>query len=119
MIGIDVVDVERLRRALARSERLESRLFTPAERAYCVARHDPVVHLAGTLAAKEAVIKALELGPLVAWSGRIEVVRAESGAPAAYVDGDLRCSVSISHDGGVAVAVALAQPPGDRSSANS
>lgn len=112
MIGIDVVDVERLRTALARTPRLEGRLFTAVERTYCEAMFDPVVHLAGTLAAKEATIKALGLGPLVAWSSRIEISRSSTGAPSASVDGQARCRVSISHDGGVAVAVALAAPPG-------
>ncbi|HEX2235707.1 MAG TPA: 4'-phosphopantetheinyl transferase superfamily protein, partial [Actinomycetota bacterium] len=62
MIGVDVVDIERLRAVLERRPRMEERLFTPAERAYCSGRVNPVEHLAGTLAAKEAVIKALRLG---------------------------------------------------------
>jgi holo-[acyl-carrier protein] synthase len=107
MIGVDVVDVERLRVALSRSPRLEERIFTKRERAHARASMDPVVHLAGTLAAKEAVIKALELGPLMAWSSRIEIVRRESGAPEGHVAGKV-VRVSISHDGPVAVAVALA-----------
>ncbi len=108
VIGIDVVDIERLRTALARTPALRRRLFTPGELSYCEARPDPVVHLAGTLAAKEAVIKALRLGPLAAWARRIEVTRAPSGAPSARVDGLGSCAVSISHDAGVAVAVAVA-----------
>lgn len=109
MIGVDVVSIERLRAALSRSPRLELRLFTLGEREYCSSRKDPVVHLAGTLAAKEAVIKALDLGPLVAWAGRIEITRSSSGSPHAHVDGKGRCLISISHDGGVAVAVALSR----------
>lgn len=108
MIGIDVVDIARLRTALARSPRLEDKLFTKTERIYCRRQTDPVVHLAGTLAAKEAVIKALDLGPLAAWSGRIEIERGESGVPVGSVPSkDARIPVSISHDGPVAVAVAL------------
>ena len=108
MIGIDVVDVARLRTALERSPKLEARLFTPAERAYCRSRRNRVQHLAGTLAAKEAVIKALRLGPLPAWAQRIEVRRSSDGVPSAVVAGT-EVPVSISHDGPVAVAVALAQ----------
>ncbi|HEX2235627.1 MAG TPA: 4'-phosphopantetheinyl transferase superfamily protein, partial [Actinomycetota bacterium] len=92
-----------------RRPRMEERLFTPAERAYCSGRVNPVEHLAGTLAAKEAVIKALRLGSLAAWGARIEVVRAPSGEPRALVGGRT-VAVSISHDGPVAVAVALALP---------
>lgn len=107
MLGVDVVDVERLRTTLARSPGLEARLFTKAERTYCGKHTDPTGHLAGTLAAKEAVIKALDLGSLVAWARRIEIDRRPSGRPVATVEGRV-VPVSISHDGGVAVAVALA-----------
>jgi holo-[acyl-carrier protein] synthase len=107
VIGVDVVDVARLEQALARTPRLEARLFTPAERAYCRATHNRTQRLAGTLAAKEAVIKALRLGPLAPWVQRIEVRRGPDGVPTAVV-GDTEIAVSISHDGPVAVAVALA-----------
>lgn len=111
VIGIDVVDVARLARGLERVPGLEARLFTKNERAYCRAKRDPITRLAGTLAAKEAVIKALQLGPLVAWAGRIEVTRLETGAPLVRIEGrDEVVQLSISHDGGVAVAAALALP---------
>lgn len=108
-LGVDVVDVDRIRSALA-SDGLERRLFTLTERRYCAAKPDPAIHYAGTLAAKEAVIKALGLGPLVAWARCIEIERADDGAPVAYVQvGATKriVPVSISHDGGVAVAIAL------------
>jgi len=110
MLGVDVVDVERLRTTLARSPGLESRLFSESERTYCADHTDPARHLAGTLAAKEAVIKALDLGTLVGWARRIEIERRPSGQPVATVDGKV-VPISISHDGGVAVAVALATNP--------
>lgn len=110
MIGVDVVAIERLRERLTATPRLAERLFTEAERAYCERAADPIVHFAGTLAAKEAVIKALRLGSLTAWARRIEIERDSSGAPSAWVrSGDVKTAVevSISHDAGVAVAVAL------------
>jgi holo-[acyl-carrier protein] synthase len=108
VVGIDVVDIERLRAALARSARVSDRLFTPGERAYCEARSDPIVHFAGTLAAKEAVIKALGLGPLPVWGRRIEIVRDARG-PKVHVTGAdaAGVNISISHDAGVAVAIAV------------
>ncbi|MFN2488291.1 MAG: holo-ACP synthase [Actinomycetota bacterium] len=106
MIGVDVVDIARFRAALQRTPALERRLFTRAERDYCRAAPDPVLRLAGTLAAKEAVIKALRLGSLAAWGARIEIARRADGAPRARV-GAREIAVSISHDGPVAVAVAL------------
>lgn len=109
MIGIDAVHIDRLRDLLARMPAAEQRLFTEVERKYCAAHSDPVLHLAGTLATKEAVIKAAGLGPLVSWCRRIEVQRQTSGAPKVTIDGHPHggIGVSISHDGGVAVAVAI------------
>jgi holo-[acyl-carrier protein] synthase len=107
-LGIDMVDVARLRTALARSPRLEERLFTKAERKYCTSKPDPAVHFGGTLAAKEAVIKALKLGRLVEWCGRIEISRGTSGEPGAAIDGGpATVEVSISHERDMAVAVAM------------
>jgi holo-[acyl-carrier protein] synthase len=115
VIGIDVVDVARLAAALERMPSLEARLFTEAERTYCNAKSDPTTRFAGTMAAKEAVIKALRLGPLNAWARRIEITRGPGGEPYARVEGRAdRLPVSISHDGGVAVACALALPGLDR-----
>lgn len=113
MIGIDAVDIERLRALIEREPRAETHLFTEGERAYCNGYPDPILHLAGTLATKEAVIKAASLGPLVSWCRRIEVQRGRSGAPRVYVDGgeDREINVSISHDKGLAVAVAVMKEP--------
>ncbi len=108
-LGVDVVDVDRIRTALG-SNGLERRLFTLTERRYCGSKPDPAIHFAGTLAAKEAVIKALGLGPLAAWARCIEIEREDNGAPIAHVQmGATKriVPVSISHDGGVAVAIAL------------
>ena len=110
MIGVDVVAVGRMREMLIRSPRLKTRLFTEGERIYCEGMPDPAAHFAGTLAAKEAVMKALQVGSLGAWARRIEISRNTAGAPAASVIGTEPGSlaISISHDGGVAVAVAVA-----------
>ena len=113
MVGVDVVDVARLRESFERSPRLEHRLFTETERDYCRRGFDPVVSFAGTLAAKEAVIKALRLGTLAGWAARVEITRDAAGTPRARVRGDgwtRAAEVSISHDGGIAAAVALALP---------
>jgi holo-[acyl-carrier protein] synthase len=110
MIGIDAVDVERLRDVMERSLGTEQRLFTTGERNYCRSRVDPVTHFAGTLAVKEAVIKAARLGSLAVWGRRIEVRRDDSGAPRVAIEGfpGRSFAISISHDGPVAVAVAMA-----------
>lgn len=59
MIGVDLLEVGRLERALARRPRLAQRLFRPGELAYASSRRRPAVHLAARFAAKEAALKAL------------------------------------------------------------
>ena len=107
MIGIDVVDVTRFTAVVERSPRFVERFFTASERARCQEDADPPRHLAGIFAAKEATMKALGTVPAVAYARRIEISHEPTGAPVATFE-DRRVQVSISHDGGVAVAVALA-----------
>jgi holo-[acyl-carrier protein] synthase len=59
--GIDLLEIDRLERALARHPTLEERLFSDAERAYAHSRARPAQHLAARWCAKEAVTKALGL----------------------------------------------------------
>ena len=59
MIGIDVLDISRLERALERRPRLAQRLFSERELEFCRARAQPGKHLAARFCAKEAAVKAL------------------------------------------------------------
>ena len=61
-VGTDLIEIERIRRALARYERFRERCFTAAERAYCDSRPNPAESYAGRFAGKEAVGKALGFG---------------------------------------------------------
>ncbi|MGH7361409.1 MAG: holo-ACP synthase [Candidatus Methylomirabilales bacterium] len=61
-VGTDLVSVPRLRQAVTRRDRLLHRLFTEAEVAECRRRADPAPHLAARFAAKEACLKALQIG---------------------------------------------------------
>src|SRR5690349_17624660 len=111
--GIDLLDIDRLERALERRPRLAERLFTDAERAYAAARARPGQHLAARFCAKEAVAKALGLE---AWSWRdIEVV-GDGGPPEVRLHGaaavrarelGVRVSVSLTHTRRDAAAVAI------------
>jgi holo-[acyl-carrier protein] synthase len=84
VIGIDVLEVARLERALARRPALASRLFTDDERAYADAHARPAIHLAARFCAKEAVAKALALE---SWPfGDVEVV-ATATAPEVRLSG--------------------------------
>ena len=76
-IGIDATDLPRVADILGRyGDRFLRRVFTDGEIAYCTKRRDPVPHLAGRFAVKEAAMKALGTGQSrgVMWKD-IEVVR--------------------------------------------
>ncbi|MDP8992494.1 MAG: holo-ACP synthase [Actinomycetota bacterium] len=86
-LGIDAVELDRFRRALARRPGLVRRLFTEGERAYGERFSDPVPRLAARFAAKEAAMKALGVG-LGAFSFHdVEVARQPGGAPVLRVTG--------------------------------
>jgi holo-[acyl-carrier protein] synthase len=115
-VGIDLLDVDRLERALERRPRLAERVFTDAERAYAAARARPAMHLAARFCAKEAVAKALGLA---AWSWRDVEVVATGAAPEVRLSGGVaaRASelgvtavVSLTHTDTTAGAVALLKP---------
>jgi holo-[acyl-carrier protein] synthase len=90
--GIDMIEVERVERALQRpstGERFRSRVFTTGEIAYCESRgHPRFQSYAARFAAKEATMKALGTGwnRNVGW-GEIEVVRERGRAPTIKLSG--------------------------------
>jgi holo-[acyl-carrier protein] synthase len=114
-IGIDLLEIERLERALERRPRLAQRVFTAAELEYAAARGRPGRHLAARFAAKEAVVKALGLRGFR--PREIEVVPGEpptvrlSGRTAEEAGGR-RVAISLTHSRENAAAVALAEPSG-------
>src|SRR6185295_4245278 len=84
-VGLDLMDIERLERALERRPRLADRLFSEAERAYAASRARPGQHLAARFCAKEAVTKALALDVLRPLE--IEVAHGPAGEPRAVLSG--------------------------------
>ena len=113
-VGVDLIEIERIRRALERYPSFRERCFTEAERAYCDSRPNPAQHYAARFAGKEAVGKALGFGvarafawrdveiagrpkPSVTLSGRVAGVGRAVGAGA--------IDLSMSHSRGLAVAV--------------
>jgi holo-[acyl-carrier protein] synthase len=66
-VGTDLIEIERIRRSLARYERFRERCFTEAERAYCDSKPNPPQHYAARFAGKEAVGKALGSGVRFTW----------------------------------------------------
>jgi hydroxyethylthiazole kinase-like uncharacterized protein yjeF len=111
--GIDVLAIERMARAVRRSGAgFLAKAFTPGELAYCEGRAD---RLAGRWAAKEAIIKCFDRTPICFPRRRIEVLAAETGAPAVRLLGDdsrgARVEVSITHQAGIAIASAWLEMP--------
>jgi holo-[acyl-carrier protein] synthase len=91
-IGIDIIEVRRIREVLLRTPRFRERVFTAAERAYCDSRGAArAQHYAARFAAKEAMLKALQTG----WRGGIswqdvEIASRDSSAPYLVLHGPVQ-----------------------------
>ncbi len=79
MVGIDILEVERIRQALKKESFLK-RVFTTEELKYVQKYKDSVSHLAGFFCAKEAVMKALVDCKNISFSN-IEICHEKSGKP--------------------------------------
>ena len=111
-IGVDVVEIARLRSALRRTPSLAARLFTEGERGRGPAS------LAACFAAKEAAAKALGAPTGLRWAD-VEVTYDGAGRPSLATNGTvadeaarrgvLRWHLSITHDGGLSVAMVVAE----------
>jgi holo-[acyl-carrier protein] synthase len=111
-IGVDVADISRLEQALARTPALAARLFAESE----LGR--PAQSLAGCFAAKEAVAKALGAPAGLRWTDAV-IGHDAAGRPVLEVLGTVAAAaaalgvsawhVSISHDGGLSVAMVVAE----------
>ena len=114
-IGVDTVDIDRFSRQLERTPALRTRLFAPAEQTL------PIASLAARFAAREALIKALGDSHTLGWHD-MEVVKNEHRAPAfagseALTEvlqrlGGGRVHLSMSHDGGSAIAFVIVEAAG-------
>jgi len=117
--GIDTVEVARFQRFLDEgNQRLLDRLFTPLEQGYCSTKKQAAACYAARFAAKEAFLKALGTGLRdgINWT-EIEVVNTPLGKPELRLSGTAaklleqlggsRPHLSLSHDGGQAVAMVI------------
>ncbi|HEY7954602.1 MAG TPA: holo-ACP synthase [Polyangia bacterium] len=118
-VGIDLAPIGRMAEAMARHEgRLEARLFTDGERAFCRARAEPMQHFAARFAAKEATLKALRVPAGLSWH-ELEVMTDDHGAPrlelhgvaarAAESAGVRKLHLSLTHAGDQAIAFVVAE----------
>jgi holo-[acyl-carrier protein] synthase len=120
-LGVDIVEIDRMRGALERHPRMKERIFSAAERAYCDKRNKPEVHYALRFAAKEAVLKALGTGFAGMSFQDVEVVRDAGGRPSPKLHGraaevaeeigvvEMHLSLSYTHTTAVASAVAITE----------
>lgn len=113
-VGVDLIEIERIRKALARHAGFRERCFTEAERAYCDGKPNPAQHYAGRFAGKEAVGKALGCGVHFTWK-EIEIVGRPkpgvvlAGRTKAWAErvGAGRIELSMTHSRELAAAVAV------------
>lgn len=120
-IGVDVVDIERMRRVVGRQPRFAERVFTDSERTYCEAGFDPAERFAARFAAKEAGLKALGVGLGGADFLDLAVDKRSSGEPVLLVTGRAADRarllgidswlLTLSHSETVACAVAVGLAP--------
>lgn len=91
-IGIDIVEVYRIRETLTRTPRFAERVFTESEREYCESKAAAAAQsYAARFAAKEAFLKALKTG----WRGKItwrdmEILNDKEGVPSLEISGEAR-----------------------------
>ncbi len=114
-VGVDIIENERMAKAMARRPRLLDRVFTRQEREYCLSKANPARHFAARFAAKEAVGKALGRG-VPSWQ-EIEVTSSAGGRPQVRISGGAEAaalaagtgtiSLSISHTDFASIAVAV------------
>ncbi|MFZ5642990.1 MAG: holo-ACP synthase [Bacillota bacterium] len=118
-IGTDIVEIKRIKDIAERKGfRFLKRLFTDCEIEYCYKGADPFQCLAARFAAKEAVLKSLGTGLAGCRWTDVEVLRDGLSAPYIVLSGNAadiagskgieKVLVSISHDGGMALAFAIA-----------
>lgn len=125
-VGVDLVEVARVRSLLEDNPAAETELFTAREIRYCAGKRNRYARLAARFAAKEAALKALGtgLGPRMRWTD-VEVVNEPLGRPrlrlhgaaaeAAGAPGSWSAEISLTHtdDHAMAQAVLLLPPAAD------
>jgi len=120
-VGVDLIEIERVERALARYPRFRERVFTQAEQAYCDSRPRPAQHYAARFAGKEAVGKALGFGVARAFAWK-DVEIAGRPKPSVSLTGRLAAwsqrvgagaiDLSLTHSKGLAAAVCVVADAG-------
>jgi holo-[acyl-carrier protein] synthase len=115
-VGVDLIEIERVRRALDRYPSFRERCFTEEERRYCDSRPNPAQHYAARFAGKEAVGKAIGFGVARAFAWRDVEIAGQpkpgvrlSGRVAGWAEraGAVRFDLSMTHSRELAAAVCV------------
>ena len=111
-IGTDIVKIERIQKLLKdNGDKFLNKIFNKKEIQYCNSYTKPHVNLSGKYAAKEAVKKALIGAKLINRISMkdIQVLNNPDKSPYVIINNinDVKCIISISHDGDYATAVAI------------
>ena len=113
-VGVDLIEIERVRSTLERYPSFRERCFSEEERRYCDSRPHPAQHYAARFAGKEAVGKALGCGVRFTWreieiAGRPKPSVRLSGRMAAWAErvGAGAIDLSMTHSRELANAVAV------------
>lgn len=118
-IGVDIIEIKRIKAAAQKRPRLLERIFTQEELRYCLAKDNPWPSLAARFAAKEAAMKAMGVGlGAFPWQN-IEVVKEDDHAPFLKLSGKglsfakkqgiTHWHLSLSHSNSEAVAFVIAE----------
>ena len=120
-IGVDIIEIERVRQAIQNNKNFLSKLFTEREIDYFISRNMNSEVIAGNFVAKEAVSKALGTGIRGFSFKDIEILRNELGKPEVILhnganlignklvgnNNSLRVHLSISHNNSSAIAYSV------------
>ena len=127
-LGTDIVEVKRIKAAIAKNENFVTRIYTPAEIAYCRQKSRPEISFAARFAAKEAISKAFGTGiGKISWLD-MEITNAQSGQPLVHLSGNCAMisqekqvkaiHLTLSHTDEYAVATAILEGGNDNVSGN-
>jgi holo-[acyl-carrier protein] synthase len=115
-VGVDLIEIERVRRTLERYPSFKLRCFTAAEIEYCDSRPNPPQHYAARFAGKEAVGKALGFGVATRFAWKDVEIRGRP-KPGVHLSGRVRdwaarvgageIDLSMTHSRELAAAIAV------------
>jgi holo-[acyl-carrier protein] synthase len=109
-IGIDIVNINRIKVIIQRRKNFLERFFSVRENEYFSKKNKFAQTVAGHFAAKEAFVKAFHIGFSEISLKEIEILHVNHGAPIIfYKNKEIKCSLSITHDGNFAIAAVILQ----------